>query len=647
LLRLIKEKMVNQSINTRTADYDTVLDYLTDLLENEDMTADEIKNLILDCERYWKENSEFRELIVIALSYFEDLDFFEHVEFPQPRADEDYDFDSEDENSIREFNTRQLAKLPPIPPDKQKMIAFIEYYLLHSKKGSPCLEEMFDFLFTLAMTANIDFVISLIVDSKCPIFTISELGAGQTIADTIRACTMMFLRRFSAENKIVTKEDLKRLELLFHRLADYLIPKPAEVMFIAILKIIAFKIEYSSEENMRKYTKDLAEAALLSAQGTENDHVILVFIECIKLAIEPHLDLMEEKLLEPIAQIVSDPFVLQLPSKLLDQLLVVTFKKRKSVTSLWTILARISELGGENADKIVQGILHLHELCPIKNGEDFKMFQQCFCNVKNTKNDHTTTLLCIEPFREIIYDFIDKRTAGKYEKTIIPLMVHIWSHKELKKIFINEKLINLTRHLVEECLQNQERIIEFKEWQSIIEVGFRSNIIDELGDEEYVFGLIKEIIEATKIRPDYWLEVVSTVLYYCSGSKHLQERFEREHGAYVSKVALAMENQPFTLNLLGLGYNDLVDETTHLYALTNLHLVPEIEQAEAYFAFWKGVENAVDYFFQSANYNKRSIYGMCARTINNLSRSNWCPEAKRVALKALIYKQVIHAHAQQ
>lgn len=155
--------MDNHAIDTKTADYATVFAYTQNIVENEDMTVEEIKDLISNCETYWRQNPEFCELIVTALSYYEDEDFFEAVLIPPfELEDEDFaDIDDEelDEEFFQRLKEKRLAQIPVVSPEKQTVINFLEHYLLNAKKHTLYIEDMMNFLFSLYVTVNIDFVI--------------------------------------------------------------------------------------------------------------------------------------------------------------------------------------------------------------------------------------------------------------------------------------------------------------------------------------------------------------------------------------------------------------------------------------------------------------------------------------------------------
>jgi hypothetical protein len=376
--------MDNHAIDTKTADYGTVFEYTQNIVENEDMTVEEIKDLIINCETYWKQNTEFCELIVTALSYFEDLDFFEEVIIP-PFEIEDDDFaDSDDDEPDEEFFNRlkekRLAQIPVVSPEKQSVINFLEHYLLNAKKHTPYIEDMMAFLFSLYITVNIDFVIELLVNSKCPIYSIKELGEVANITETINRCAILYMNRFTQEDKVITMEDLKRLEGLFVKLDGHSIQSYCAADLLPLVKIIMFQFDRLQSKTITKYTNELAGLAQAAMKMHDNQHFSMEYVIRSQLAVEPHLDITEENLLEYVAVLVVNrqSVSIDLINKLSTQLLSTKFKKKKSISALWKILKFVG-LTDTNDPRIVQIMLHLHKLSPIKSGDDFKHFQTCFC----------------------------------------------------------------------------------------------------------------------------------------------------------------------------------------------------------------------------------------------------------------------------
>jgi hypothetical protein len=300
--------MDNHAIDTKTADYATVFEYTQNIVENEDMTVEEIKDLIINCETYWKQNPEFCELIVTALSYFEDLDFFEEVIIP-PFDIEDDDFaDSDDDEPDEEFFNRlkekRLAQIPVVSPEKQSVINFLEHYLLNAKKHTPYIEDMMAFLFSLYITVNIDFVIELLVNSKCPIYSNKELGEVANITETINRCAILYMNRFTQEDKVVTMEDLKRLEGLFVKLDGHSIQSYCAADLLPLVKIIMFQFDRLQSKTITKYTNELAGLAQTAMKMHDNQHFSMEYVIRSQLAVEPHLDITEENLLEYVAALV-------------------------------------------------------------------------------------------------------------------------------------------------------------------------------------------------------------------------------------------------------------------------------------------------------------------------------------------------------
>jgi hypothetical protein len=292
---------------------------------------------------------------------------------------------------------------------------------------------------------------------------------------------------------------------------------------------------------------------------------------------------------------------------------------------------KIVGLTDPNDPRIVQIMLHLHKLSPIKSGDDFKHFQTCFCLGGRKEADRDQ--LCIPTFKDIIFEFIEKRTALQYKDDLTILVEQIWWRKELREYYINEKFVRFTKQLMEALIVDEM-------YENLFAMMFKEEMVSQIGDEEYLFShLIKPILASALKNATMLALLVSCILYYYSKHPQLHTRLKTEFGEHLQQILqkTSIDRVSLTLNLLGLGYEELVDEQSMIMMFSRLELRERFNGA--CFAFWEGVEYALDYYFQPEPRITRTFVNLCAHTLDSL---RWCtenPVAKRVAVKSVIYME--------